>query len=266
MIALFIALIYSSLFLIVVWEWLVHQMSINAKRVYRWSGLIGVPVHEASHALVCIVFGMRITRMALYEPNEVTGRMGHVAFRYSPFSVAHGLGMALQAVAPLLAGAVLVHFLLDGIKGVEAPVLGAAPVAAWVIGVISTTLSAAWQMTISGPLGLLAVVLAMIVSMHAVPSLADIKTGMRGLIILGVIGGAVAIAADIFWIYEGALGKRFGDLVLMAITKVELVLWKAAYGVLTVVAMSVAGGVILIFVPASVLYMKDFIRGARGAT
>ncbi|ELQ8316836.1 hypothetical protein R2571_005722 [Pseudomonas aeruginosa] len=265
MIELFVALVFSSLLVIAVWEWLVQKMSINAKRVYRWSGLIGVPVHEASHALVCIVFGMRITRMALYEPNEVTGRMGHVAFRYSPFSVAHGLGMALQAVAPLLAGAVLVHFLLAGIKGVEAPVLGVEPVATWLIGVITATLSAAWQMTTSGPLGLLAVVLAMIVSMHAVPSLADIKTGMRGLIILGVIGGAVAIAADIFWVYEGPLGKRFGDLVALVIAKAELGLWKAVYGVLAVVVMSVAGGVMLILLPSSVLYMKDFIRGARGA-
>ncbi|MBV5854782.1 hypothetical protein KUU39_24075 [Pseudomonas aeruginosa] len=73
------------------------------------------------------------------------------------------------------------------------------------------------------------------------------------------------IAADIFWVYEGALGERFGDLVALVIAKAELGLWKAVYGVLAVVVMSVAGGVVLILLPSSVLYMKDFIRGARGA-
>jgi len=264
MIELFIALLVIPTLTITVWEVLVHKMSINAKRVYRATGYLGVPVHELSHALVCILFGMRITKIALYTPNDATGRMGGVDFRYSPYSIAHGVGLALHGIAPLVAGSAIVLLLLNAFHTVEAPELGFASVLTWLIGLGLSLLQAAWGMAVSGPLGFCAVLLAMIVSMHAIPSLADITAGMRGLIILMLMAGAVAIACDLFWVYESELGKSFGDLLVRVINHIEYGLWMAVYGVVAVLIMAVLGGVVLILVPSAGWYGVEFVQGARG--
>lgn len=264
MIELFIALLLIPTLTITAWEVLVHKMSIHARRVYRATGYIGVPVHELSHALVCIVFGMRITKIDWYAPNQTTGRMGGVEFRYSPYSIAHGVGLALHGIAPLVAGSAIVLLLLNAFHAVEAPELGFVSVLAWLSVLALSLLQVAWSMALSGPVGFGAVLLAMIVSMHAIPSLADIKTGVRGLIILALVAGAVALACDLFWVYESELGRNFGNVIERVINHIEYGLWMAVYGVVAVVMMAMLGGVMLILVPSAGWYGVEFVQGARG--
>lgn len=268
MIELFIALLLVPAATIAVWDSLMHRLSPLARKVTKLTGLIGVPVHELAHALVCLVFGMRITRMSFYQPNSATGTLGFVEYRYSPYSMGHAVGRALQGVAPLLAGATIVVLLLDSWGAFELPAPGVAALVSWIGAAAAGTLAMAWEQAWSGPVGFALVLLAMIISMHGVPSLADIVSGLRGLIMVLIIvlfvGGVVALAIDLFGIYEGELGSKFGDIVYQVMRIIETAMWGALYGAVSMIAMTLAGGVFLILMPTLVLYVVEFVRGARG--
>ena len=71
MIELFVALLLVPASVITIWDLMMHRLAPSARKLTRLTGYIGVPVHELSHALVCVLFGMRITKMAFYgEPAE----------------------------------------------------------------------------------------------------------------------------------------------------------------------------------------------------
>ncbi|MDX1296748.1 MAG: hypothetical protein R3260_00695 [Pseudomonas sp.] len=264
MIELFIALLIIPTLAITLWDRLVHRLSVNAKRVYKLTGFIGVPVHELAHALVCIVFGMRIKRVSFYQPNEASGTMGFVEFRYSPYSIRNAIGLALQGVAPLLAGATIVVLMLGSFSMVDHPAGGTVQLLYWIAGVIGSTLFTAGDVATSGAMGLVSVLFALIVSMHAMPSAADILTGLRGLLMLVAFLSIAVLGIEVFWVFESPLGVRFGNLVAQMHVGVEKGLWVALYGAVTMVTMAVLGGILLILVPSAILFAVAFGRGARG--
>lgn len=237
-------------------------MSVNTTRIYRITGYIGVPIHELAHALVCVVFGMRITKVSFFRHNSETGAMGQVSFRYSPYSMGHALGLALQGVAPMLAGAAIVYLVL----GIQTDLPGGAgqDVFQWISGSAVWTVTAARTLATESLLGTLLVLLVLSVSMHCIPSRADILTGLRGLAVLTALGAAVAVAFDLFWMVEYELGDRFGYLVAKVLVGVERGVQIALAAVVGQVVMAIIGGVLLVLVPSIIMYAVAFLRGARG--
>ena len=264
MIELFVALLLVPASVITIWDLMMHRLAPSARKLTRLTGYIGVPVHELSHALVCVLFGMRITKMAFYQPNSATGTLGFVEYRYSPYSMKHALGMALQGIAPLLAGAVIVGLLLANREPIELPDSGIGHIAGWLGGVVVGTAVTAWAQAMSGPVGFGAVLLATIVSMHAIPSLADIKSGLRGLIVLVGFAAAVAVAIDLFWVYGPDVGKDLDSIVRVVTLQIERGMWGALYGAVSLVTLTILGGLALIVIPSLCLQVVQFIRGARG--
>ena len=264
MIELFVALLLVPASVITIWDLMMHRLAPSARKLTRLTGYIGVPVHELSHALVCVLFGMRITKMAFYQPNSATGTLGFVEYRYSPYSMKHALGMALQGIAPLLAGAVIVGLLLANRGPAELPDSGVGHIVGWLAGVVVGTALAAWAQAMTGPVGLGAVLLATIISMHAIPSLADIKSGLRGLIVLVGFAAAVAVAIDLFWVYGPDVGKDLDSIVRVVTLQIERGMWGALYGAVSLVTLTILGGLALIVIPSLCLQVVQFIRGARG--
>jgi hypothetical protein len=264
MIELFVALLLVPASVITIWDLMMHRLAPSARKLTRLTGYIGVPVHELSHALVCVLFGMRITKMAFYQPNSATGTLGFVEYRYSPYSMKHALGMALQGIAPLLAGAAVIVGLLLANRGpAELPDSGVGHIVGWLGGVVVGTALAAWAQAMTGPVGFGAVLLATIVSMHAIPSLADIKSGLRGLIVLVGFAAAVAVAIDLFWVYGPDVGKDLDSIVRVVTLQIERGMWGALYGAVSLVTLTMLGGLALIVIPLC-LQVVQFIRGARG--
>jgi len=264
-IELFLCLLLVPTLVIFLWEKLVSRFSMMSWDVYRVTGLIGTPVHELSHALACLLFGLRITAISLYSPNVITGSLGFVRFSYSPGNLRHALGMAVQGVAPLIVGSLVVVLGLGTQYEVTTPNQGVVGIGLWLLQVASVTAHAFLDHAFGGLVGALSAALLLIVAMHAIPSWADIKTGLKGLVLLLILGGSLVIGLEAIWASGASLlGRDAAGYLLHAAAGVEWALIWALYGAVSVVTLAVAASVIFILVPSTAWYCWDWIRGARG--
>ena len=77
------------------------------KTVIYSTGWIGTSAHELGHALMCLVFGHRITKLSLFRPDFDSGVMGSVNHSYNAKNLYQLIGNFFIGVAPLITGSAL---------------------------------------------------------------------------------------------------------------------------------------------------------------
>ena len=108
----FVRLLVSTLGVFFACGLLVHLISrLFARLLGRGSGVlfdvtsvIGTPVHELGHALMCLVFGHKITRMRLWTPHPENGVYGFVEHSYSKRNPWAKFGNLFIGMGPLFSG------------------------------------------------------------------------------------------------------------------------------------------------------------------
>lgn len=101
--------------LIIHWLERVSQRRLAERFGWRsvlWTGWLGTPIHELSHALMCRVFQHRVDEIALFEPDEESGRLGYVRHSFQAGNWYHELGNFFIGIAPLLGGSIVLAILL----------------------------------------------------------------------------------------------------------------------------------------------------------
>ena len=74
-------------------------------------GWFGCSVHELSHAFFALIFGHKITEIALFEPNKNGESLGHVSHSYNKKSVYQKIGNFFIGIGPLLAGGIMLYLI-----------------------------------------------------------------------------------------------------------------------------------------------------------
>ncbi len=105
-------IILLTLGVLVVCGLLVHALAtIFSKLLGRGSGVvfdvtasIGTPIHELGHAIMCLLFGHKITDMKLWSPRAENGLYGYVEHSYNRRNLWARLGNLFIGMGPLFSG------------------------------------------------------------------------------------------------------------------------------------------------------------------
>ncbi|HWE94775.1 MAG TPA: hypothetical protein VG269_12495 [Tepidisphaeraceae bacterium] len=86
---------------------------------YMWITSPGVMVHELGHALFCVVFGHKITKMKLFGP-QADGTLGYVEHSYNHRNLYQSLGNFFIGTGPIWLGSAVVYLLSRFLLGAHA--------------------------------------------------------------------------------------------------------------------------------------------------
>ncbi|WP_298941364.1 hypothetical protein [uncultured Psychromonas sp.] len=98
---LFLILILT-LFVLQRLVFLLSAKILDGKVIYL-SAWIGTPIHELSHALFCFIFGHKIQKMVLFNPDK-RGTLGYVTHSYNNRNLWQVMGNFFIGIAPLFGG------------------------------------------------------------------------------------------------------------------------------------------------------------------
>ncbi len=77
------------------------------------TSIIGTPVHELGHAIMCFPFGHKIKKICLWRPKVKNGALGYVKHTYNKKNIWHRLGCLFISAGPIILGLLVVMFLLS---------------------------------------------------------------------------------------------------------------------------------------------------------
>ncbi|MGI9516216.1 MAG: hypothetical protein ACR2NP_04155 [Pirellulaceae bacterium] len=116
-----IFLLVAALVPLLLFAWLIHLFEALMERRlasrFGWNsvmltGWLGTPVHELSHALMCVLFRHEIVEMKLFEPDRENRRLGYVIHSYQRGNWYQEIGNFFIGIAPLIGGTCLLLVLL----------------------------------------------------------------------------------------------------------------------------------------------------------
>ena len=109
---IFVGAVYAAGYLVYLCNRSFYRMLGNSRTVCLATGIIGTPIHELSHAILCIVFGHRITDMKLFQIDDESGTLGYVNHSYNPKNFYQKIGNYFIGVAPLFGGSIFLYLLM----------------------------------------------------------------------------------------------------------------------------------------------------------
>lgn len=74
-------------------------------------GWLGTSIHELGHAIFCLLFRHKITKMKLFDPDPETGILGYVEHSYNSRSIYQIAGNFFIGIGPILLGTATIYLL-----------------------------------------------------------------------------------------------------------------------------------------------------------
>ena len=170
--------------------------------IVRFSGIVGTPVHELSHALMCLIFGHRVTKMQIYNFKKKSKTLGFVEHTYNRRNLYHLVGNFFIGIAPIVVGGLAVtlfvrlltpsmYFAMRGEINSFVTTSGIDFAVGFFKSIISIFLSFFALSNFISWRWWLCIVLAFAISVHMEISRSDIKGGLKGLAVISALLFAV---------------------------------------------------------------------------
>ena len=221
------------------------------------TGIIGTPIHELSHAAMCLLFGHKIVEIKLYTPKSNDGSLGYVNHTYRKKNIYHQIGNFFIGVAPVVLGGIVVVLLLAlllpdafhsvsrDISALKSSSIDSLPIAdflgmIWtaICEIFSTDSLSSWQ-------GWVFIILALMISTHMEMSAPDIKGSLKGLAFLLVI--MLLVDGAMYLIFPGAFYAITGASVSFGFSLAAILSISSLFLLLLVIIAAIIRGIINIF-------------------
>ncbi len=169
------------------------------RRTLLITGIIGTPVHEFSHALMCLIFAHKIDEIKLYDPMSEDGTLGYVKHSYNPKNIYQQIGNFFIGIAPITCGGGILLLLMwlmvpdtffsvvHELSSVSAGSLGITTLFSYLIALWRVILVIFSFGNLGNPLWWIYILIAIMISSHMELSFADIKGSVLGFLILAVL-------------------------------------------------------------------------------
>lgn len=164
------------------------------------TGVIGVPIHELSHAIFALLFGHKVNEIKLLQKPDENGVMGYVQHSYNQRSIYQQIGNFFIGVAPIFGGVfsiiILMRFIIPQsydkfiyilIKNLHVTTINKAAIEGILssyLGLVKTIFS---LKNFQNPYFYIFLFVAMCISSHISLSSADIRGASRGLGIIFLV-------------------------------------------------------------------------------
>jgi len=197
----------------------------NSKAVAYATGWLGTPVHELSHALMCLIFGHKILEIKLFQMDCEDGVLGYVRHSYNPKNFYQRLGKFFIGVAPIVIGCLILtllmlalvnSFFVDALYRVDIiydVVMGTAPAIEGFRQFFS--IFGSFFLQVTNPLWWVYFVLGMFLALHMNLSPADIKGSIAGMIFLLIVFFVLAVILGLVGV--GTLASITADFVFVGL-------------------------------------------------
>lgn len=218
------------------------------------SAIVGTPVHEISHALLCFPFFHKISEVALFKPDG-SGTLGYVIHSYNPANIWQQIGNFFIGVAPLLGGTAAIYLftywflpygenvisVIDSLSAQFRHTSGFTTFLSALYEAVIQLVSVLWVIAQHSP-GKFALwtYLTAAIALHMSPSPADLKGSFKGGVILVLVIGCIRFLSDDAW--ESLLEHLASGLLSLSIT----------YSICIVLAGSLA----LVIFALSLIYLR----------
>ncbi|MBX4262883.1 DUF3267 domain-containing protein [Clostridium estertheticum] len=174
----------------------------NFQRNFGWkavaiTAIIGVPIHELSHAILCLVFRHKISKLVLLQRKDENGVLGYVNHAYNPNSIYQQTGNFFIGIAPIFGGiSAIIALMYTIIPKTYNQFISISMVNINITKINSVSLNGILNSYIdlikiifsvtnfSNPYFILFLFLAICISSHISLSSADIKGASKGLIVI----------------------------------------------------------------------------------
>ncbi len=167
------------------------------------TSIIGTPVHELGHAIMCLPFGHKIKKICLWNPHAKNGVLGYVNHTYNKKNIWHRLGCLFISVGPIILGLLVVMLIMafcfpqtfdeyySSVLSMDRSISGFIELMMGSVNIfflsISDSISPLWAK-------ILGAVLIICVCMHINLSPADIKNSLGALPIYSLICLLISVA------------------------------------------------------------------------
>ncbi len=108
----FIVVLFIVGFIISLLNRMFYSMTNYNKTVLYSTSFIGTPIHELSHALMCIIFMHKIEEIKLFQVDDSNGVLGYVNHSYNKKNLWAVMGNFFIGTAPIICGSLLLFFSL----------------------------------------------------------------------------------------------------------------------------------------------------------
>lgn len=171
-----------------------------SKGLFYTSAMLGTPIHEASHALIALMFGHKIHKISWFQMGK-DGRLGYVEHNWNRRSLYQSIGVFFIAIAPLLAGfsaiVLLQHFLtMPTLKPfvLNVDVANFYTVSAAALHYCGYVIETFIHSALSSRQHALTLLLACLICFHCIPSRGDFNNALKGsaivLLVIGILWAA----------------------------------------------------------------------------